>query len=391
MHAVLHAQVPSAAGAVNMLASATSAIASVNSFPRLGWLPQIPLRALANVLCAVVVGGAQVSCLCGEERWRQHDRQRPHPPIMTPAAPQEPAAPPSDAIVLFDGTDLSQWQQPGGGTTKWIVKDGAMMPTPDSGPIESRQGFGDLQLHLEWQAPKPSSGTGQGRGNSGVYLMSKYELQILDSFNNETYADGQAAAIYGQSPPLVNACRPPGQWQTYDVIFHAPRFDDAGVLKAPATMTVLHNGILVQDHFSLTGGTMWLQTLPYTKHDAELPISLQDHGNPVRFRNIWARPLAPSPQARVGKKTIASSRQFDHAPLDPYAGKFRSSSGEDINIDVHQGHLRANFFGMSFDFVRTGENTFESDGTDLGLEYSGDQQSLRMSIMGDVREATRIN
>ena len=193
--------------------------------------------------------------------------------------------PPSDAIVLFDGKDLSPFND----GDKWIIKDGYAISAKTS--ISTKQSFGDCQLHLEWASPEKVEGYSQGRGNSGCYLMGKYEVQILDSWDNDTYYDGQAAGIYKQSPPLVNACRKPGEWQTYDIIFKAPRFDDKGQLVSPACLTVLHNGVLVQNHFELKGGTFWHRPPEYIAHAAKLPLQLQFHGNPVRFRNIWIREL----------------------------------------------------------------------------------------------------
>jgi hypothetical protein len=325
-----------------------------------------------------------------EQPWRQHDGQRPRPPVVTPSEHERPIAPPSDAIVLFNGTDLSQWQSPGGGVTKWKVENGAMLPTPDSGMIETRRSFGDVQLHLEWQSPAPPVGSGQGRGNSGVYLMGKYEIQILDSYQNETYADGQAAAIYGQHPPLVNACLPSGKWQTYDVVFHAPRFADDGSLRSPATMTVLHNGVLVQDHFTLTGGTMWLQTLPYVKHDDALPLSLQDHGNPVRFRNIWVRPLRAQLSNHDNRPPgMRSTDATDGPPLAQFTGIYRSPASGDIAVELHEQRLQATFFGMQFLLRRVGTHAFESLSTDMDFSFSEDAKSLTVNVMGEKHQATR--
>jgi hypothetical protein len=227
-------------------------------------------------------------------RWKIHDTSRPRPPIITPgtASTQDQAGqPPSDAIVLFGGKDLSQWQTSTGAPAKWKVENGYFEVVPKAGPIQTRQAFGDCQLHVEWAAPNPPRGQDQDRGNSGVYLMGLYEVQVLDSFNNITYADGQAAAVYGQYPPLVNAARPPGQWQTYDIIFHGPRFDKDGKVLRPARVTVLHNGVLVQDNVELTGPTAHKERPPYRVHPEKLPLALQDHDHPVRFRNIWIREL----------------------------------------------------------------------------------------------------
>lgn len=206
----------------------------------------------------------------------------PEPKTITPG---EAGAPPSDATVLFGGKDLSAFE----GGEKWLIKDG--VATVHGGRITSKQSFGDCQLHVEWAAPEEVKGKGQGRGNSGIYLQDRYEVQILDSYDNETYFDGQAGAIYKQWPPLVNACRKPGQWQTYDIIFTAPRFNKEGKLTRPAYLTVLHNGVLIQNHAELQGSTSWLKAPEYTAHPLKQPLSIQDHGNPVRFRNIWIREL----------------------------------------------------------------------------------------------------
>jgi hypothetical protein len=223
--------------------------------------------------------------------------KQPPPAIVTPgtcSTQDQSGSAPSDAVVLFDGKDLKNWTSTSEGKpTKWVVKDGAMMPTPGSGMIRSKQKFGSCQLHVEWATPAEVKGSDQGRGNSGVFLMGVYEVQVLDSYQNTTYPDGQAGALYGRKVPLVNACRKPGEWQTYDIIFHRPVFDGDKVVKR-ATFTVLHNGVLIQDHYELTGGTNWKgphAVTPYTPHGDKGPIELQDHGNPVLFRNIWIREL----------------------------------------------------------------------------------------------------
>jgi len=206
----------------------------------------------------------------------------PEPKIIDPG---DATRAPSDAIVLFDGKDLSKWE----GGEKWIIKEGYAIS--HGAGINSKQKFGSCQLHLEWAAPEKVEGSGQGRGNSGVYLMNSYELQILDSYDNKTYFDGQCASLYKQWPPLVNACRKPGQWQTYEVIFEAPKFDAAGKLLKPAYMTVLHNGVVVQNHAELLGKSAWDEAPKYVAHPDKMPLHLQFHGNPVRFRNIWVREL----------------------------------------------------------------------------------------------------
>jgi hypothetical protein len=203
----------------------------------------------------------------------------------------DPGPPPADAIILFDGKDLSQWKSTrNGGPAKWDVVDGAAVVNR-TGNISTKQEFGDCQLHVEWATPAEVKGSGQGRGNSGVFLSSRYEIQVLDSYNNKTYFDGQAGALYKQSAPLVNVCRKPGEWQTYDIIYHAPRFDDAGNLLKPGRVTVLQNGVLVQDNVEIKGPTSTPGTPKYKPHPLKQPLTLQDHGNPVRYRNIWIREL----------------------------------------------------------------------------------------------------
>jgi hypothetical protein len=223
--------------------------------------------------------------------------KQPLPPVVTPGDSLGFSAPPSDAIVLFDGSEESfkaNWTDTQGNPSQWKIVDGALESVKKAGYIQTRQNFGSVQLHVEWAAPEKVSGDGQGRGNSGVFLMNQYEVQVLDSYKNQTYADGQAGALYGRSKPLVNACRKPGEWQSYDIIFHRPVFDEKGKVVRRATFTVHHNGVLVQDHVVLSGGTGWMgphAVSEYKAHPDKLPIALQDHGNPVRFRNIWIREL----------------------------------------------------------------------------------------------------
>ena len=218
--------------------------------------------------------------------WRVHDRDRPRPATVDPGDAPAIAAAPADAVRLFDGKDLSAFR----GAAKWTVKDG-FAEVNGSGDIETVAEFGDCQLHLEWAAPEPAKGESQGRGNSGVFFFGRYEVQILDSFENPTYADGQAAALYGQSPPLVNASRRPGQWQSYDIVFRAPRFGADGALVSPARATVFHNGVLAQLDEEFLGQTAHRALPTWHAHAEKGSIRLQDHGDPVRFRNMWVRPL----------------------------------------------------------------------------------------------------
>lgn len=227
--------------------------------------------------------------------------KQPLPPVVAPGEPAGFFAPPSDAIVLFDGSEESfkkNWTDNKGKPSQWKVVEGTLESVKRAGYIQTKESFGSCQLHIEWAAPSKVSGDGQGRGNSGVFLMGTYEVQVLDSFENQTYADGQAGALYGRSKPLANACRKPGEWQSYDIIFHRPVFDEQGKVVRRAAFTVLHNGVLVQDHAVLSGGTGWMgphAASEYKAHPDKMPISLQDHGNPVRFRNVWIRELKDKP------------------------------------------------------------------------------------------------
>ncbi len=229
-----------------------------------------------------------------DAQWKIHDLNRPVPAVITPGSSSSQDAPgkaPSDAIVLFDGKDLSQWLNENNGAAKWKVENGYAEVVAKTGYIHTKKAFGDCQLHVEFSEPAPPKGESQGRGNSGVFLMGLYEIQVLDSYENKTYADGQAAAVYGQYPPLVNASRPPGQWQSYDIVFHAPHFDQSGKLLRPARVTVFHNGVLVQDNVEIRGRTAIGDVPTYEAGPDKAALALQDHGDPVRYRNIWIREL----------------------------------------------------------------------------------------------------
>ncbi len=210
------------------------------------------------------------------------------PEVVTPG---KGTLPPSDAIVLYaNANDVSKWESIDGAPTKWIT-DENLTTVPKAGIIKTKQAFGSVQLHIEWKTPKKVVGDGQGRGNSGIFLMGLYELQVLDSYENETYYNGQAGSIYKQHIPLVNACLPPGTWQSYDIIFTAPSFKEDGSLESPAYITVLQNGVLIQNHVAIWGPTEYIGKAVYKAHPEKLPLSLQDHGNPVSYRNIWIREL----------------------------------------------------------------------------------------------------
>jgi hypothetical protein len=247
---------------------------------------------LASAFVAVAASDAQDRTDRNPVYWEVHDEDRPQPPRVNPGpSPVEPSPVPSDAVVLFDGSDLAEWGAQDGSLASWVLEDGLLEVAPGTGDLQTREGFGDVQLHVEWRAPADVEGEGQGRGNSGIFVMGLYEVQVLESHDSQTYPDGQAAAIYGQYPPLVNAMRPPGEWQIYDIHFQRPRFDEHGEVARPAKMTVFHNGILVQDGVELTGPVGHYQRPRYEAHDARLPLRLQDHGDRVQFRQIWVRDL----------------------------------------------------------------------------------------------------
>jgi hypothetical protein len=234
--------------------------------------------------------------------WHVHDPARPYAPVIIPGA--TPGAPPSDAIILFDGHDLSQWTGLVGRATRtseisttapqWKVSGGILEVVPHTSDLATKEKFGDVQLHLEWSEPPNITGSSQGRGNSGVLLMDRYEVQVLDPWHNPTYADGSAAAVYGQTPPLVNPGRRPGEWNTYDILFTAPRFDGDKLL-TPAYVTVFFNGVVVQNHTEILGPTQHRKLAHYVPQPAEAPLVLQNHNQTVRFRNIWIRRLDTAP------------------------------------------------------------------------------------------------
>ena len=279
------------------------------------------------LLCTVALApaGAQQAPLGG---WPQHSRARPAPPVVTPG-PYVPALPPKDAVVLFDGSTLDRFMMSDSSRATWRIADGALEVVPGTGTLMTREAFGDVQLHIEWMAPNPPRGRDQDRGNSGVFFGGgRYEVQVLDSYRNATYPDGQAAALYGQFPPLVNASRPPGEWQTYDITYRRPRFARSGALLSPATLTVVHNGVLVQDHRALVGPTTNGSRAPYERHEDRLPLMLQDHDHPVRFRNIWLRHLEPLADETVQYR-MPQGDVFRALPTTPAITAAQAALGND--------------------------------------------------------------
>jgi hypothetical protein len=241
---------------------------------------------------AALLAASAASALVLAKSPRPEDTEvwEPVPKVVQPGA--KPYDPPADAIVLFDGKTASAWESVKGGASKWVVANGALSVAPGTGDIRTIEKFGDVQLHIEWRTPElPPEKKGQDRGNSGVFLQELYEVQILDTLENRTYSNGQAGAIYKQHIPLVNASRPAGEWQTYDIVFIAPRFEDSGALRSPARLTVFHNGVLIQHDVTLKGGTTYIGEPKYEPH-GDASIRLQDHSHVVSFRNIWVRKLA---------------------------------------------------------------------------------------------------
>ncbi len=252
------------------------------------------MKLAKTMVAAMAMGTAASAVFAGlygdtpdaKHAWSVHDMNRPRPPVIT----VEPGKAPSDAVVLFDGTSMDAWRSGQDDACKWkIVEGGALEVVPKTGEIHTKDAFGDCQLHLEFATP-PAEGSSQGRGNSGVFLMGMHEIQVLDCFDNDTYPDGQCSSVYAENPPLVNACRKPGEWQTYDIVFHQPIWDGETV-KHPGTVTVIHNGVLTQDNWEFEGLSTHCQRKPLKPYAAKLPLRLQDHGNRMRFRNIWIREI----------------------------------------------------------------------------------------------------
>lgn len=316
-----------------------------------------------------------------DPQWLAHDRLRPQPLVVDPGKPStqdQVGIPPSDSVVLFNGKDLSSWVSMDGSPTRWIVKDGYMECVRGSGYIRTLQNFGDCQLHVEWCAPVPAEGTGQGRGNSGVFLgRDRYEVQVLDSYGNTTYSDGSASSVYGQYPPTVNASLPPGKWQSYDIIYTAPRFCSEGKLISKARLTVIHNGVLVQNNVELTGPTGWLERAPYTVHPEKQPISLQDHGNPVRYRNIWVRELG-----KQGKKELTLADKL----LKSYTGTYEMNPDFKVDISLENSQLIAKFAGARFVLFAESETRFFAKTTDVQFQFFSNSEGTVDKIVFSVGE-----
>lgn len=329
---------------------------------------------LVSGLCSLLLSSVVLAGV-PDPQWLGHDRERPLPPVVTPGTPSTPTQAgqaPSDATVLFDGKDTSAWVAMNGSPTKWVVHDGALECVPGSGYARTLESFGDCQLHIEWAAPVPPHGDSQGRGNSGVFFgYDRYEIQVLDSYQNKTYADGSAASVYGQYPPLVNASLPPGQWQAYDIVWTAPRFDDTGKLLSKARVTVFHNGVLVQNNVELTGPTGWIGRLPYRAHEPRLPIALQDHGNPVRYRNIWVRELGHPRHKEF---------MLPDALLTSYVGTY-GSSGPVMHVRrLPGGLLSLTVAGVPLVMHAESQTKFYALTTDVQCQFQGPDSDRRIVV-----------
>ena len=339
-------------------------------------------------LPSLVVAMASVANAQLPTGWRAHDWDRAEATVVTPGDAALPVPPPSDAVVLFDGKDLSQWCDNEGNPAKWIVKDDVMESVPGSGYVFTKQAFGDCQLHVEWSAPQKVEGSSQGRGNSGVFLMGLYEVQVLDSFENRTYADGHAASVYGQYPPLVNASRKPGEWQSYDIIFHRARFTADGDLLSPARLTVLHNQVLVQDNVESLGPTSWLQHYQYSNTPEQLPLSLQDHGNPVRYRNIWIRTLKENPRPLPTTPYRTDVIQLASSELDGYVGEYGN-----VRIGREGRHLTLNMGGRPMELIAHTPTDFSVRYTAITLQFEHDKDgkpvALDFMMAGDTSRMER--
>jgi len=300
------------------------------------------MKQVKTMVAAMAVSTAASAVIAGlygdtpdaKHAWSVHDMNRPRPAVIT----ADPGKPPSDAVVLFDGSSLDAWRSGQDDACKWkIVDGGAIEVVPKTGEIHTKDAFGDCQLHIEFATP-PAEGSSQGRGNSGVFLMGMHEIQVLDCYDNDTYPDGQCSSVYAENPPLVNACRKPGEWQTYDIVFHQPIWDGEA-LKHPGTVTVIHNGVLTQDNWELEGLSTHCQRKPLKPYATKLPLRLQDHGNRMRFRNIWIREI-PSRYANTTHGGPAANEADVMALRSKTAAKlFEAANLADANKSAALGRM----------------------------------------------------
>lgn len=312
-----------------------------------------------------------------ETGWKAHDQNRPAPKLVAPGEGSIIAKPPSDAVVLFDGKNFDSWT---GGVDKWKITDGVMEAVAKAGPMISKEEFGDCQLHIEWASPSKVEGKGQRRSNSGVFLMNAFELQVLDSYENPTYADGSAASVYGQYPPLVNASRGPGQWQSFDIIFRAPRFGEDGKLRERARMTALHNGVLVQDNSEILGPTAWIKHGRYAKGKTTGPIRLQYHGSPVRYRNIWIRRLAAQ-RAKPENPYPEAALELPPEKRKRLVGTYQTGNQKEFHVFEKGDDVHCHLYGARMKMLALSESEF-------AFEKCAGKISFQMHKNGKVESAS---
>ncbi len=315
--------------------------------------------------------------------WKQHDMSYPAPPAVYPgrvSTQDKVGQAPSDAIVLFDGKNLNHWRSMDGSPADWKIENGLLVAEEGrGGGIRTFQNFGDIQLHVEWVTPNPPDGVGQSRGNNGIQIMGKYEVQILDSYKSATFPHGQAAAIYSQFPPRVNASLPPGEWQTYDIIFRAPSFDVNGNVQKKAIITVFHNGILVHDHVELKGVHSWMGKIKYEAHPEKLPLVLQrEPCTPVKFRNIWIRELNPLP---IPKHEIIREISLSHKVLDDYTGTYKMQNGRNFEVMRENNHLVIKLFGSDRLFFASSDVDFFAKDIDFAFRMKLDNDGKAMGMI----------
>jgi len=327
-------------------------------------------------------------------QWKIHDMNRPRPQAVEPLAQTLPAPAPKNAVMLFNGKNFSHWVAKDSSDVKWKLENGYMEIVPGTGEIISKDKFGDVFLHVEWSSPNELDRKGQDRGNSGIFFMKQYELQVLDSYNAGTYTDGQAGALYGQAPPRFNVCRPPGEWNAYDITFRRPRFNADGSLLSPARISVVHNGILIQDNEEYKGPTSWLKYLPYKKHDDQMQISLQEHNCKVKYRNIWAIPLPElrTPDKGYGDKIIS----LPETDLDKFVGVYqRPNTPATFTITKKDGSLYCDFYWRpgELELVPLSANSFAMKETagviDFNTDGKGNVTGLIFHLGGDDMPATK--
>lgn len=335
--------------------------------------PTVVRTSLASGLAFVALLATSGYSAGHHSQWLGHDRTRPAPEVVDPGYPstaEKPGKAPSDAVVLFDGGDLSNWSAMDGQPSKWKTNEGAMECVPGSGYIRTLRSFGECQLHVEFATPTPPKGSSQGRGNSGVFFgMGRYEVQVLDSYQNKTYSDGSCGSIYNQYAPLVNASKKPGEWQTYDIVWTPPKFAADGSLESPARATVFHNGVLIQNNVKLIGETGWLTRAPYKAHPEKLPLALQDHGNPVRYRNIWVRELDHPRHPEY---------YLPDATLDSYVGTY-----ENAVITRRESNLILNLEGVETILFASSPTHFFSKVVDIQAEFDPAQKTVTISVGED--------